>query len=148
MVVVAEASRDLLAIVSVYDRGKEGGTWEFGWVYYRPSQEWATHFARGHARRLCFGYETFDVSLPAAREYLGVIQARAIFTEQLEGNHFRFRELKRVNLNLWQRKEWESAPYPIDAEQIFLRAYNLLDFPPESAVVLYSRGFDTSLVPE
>lgn len=38
--------------------------------------------------------------------------------------------------------------HPIDAEQVFLRTQNLLGFSAESAVVLYSRGFDTPLVPK
>ena len=38
-------------------------------------------------------HETFDVSLPAPQEQLGVIQTRAIFTEQLQSDQFRFREL-------------------------------------------------------
>jgi hypothetical protein len=45
-------------------------------------------------------------------------------------------------------KKGKSVPYPIDAEQIFLRTQNLLGFPAETAMVLYSGGFDASLVPE
>jgi hypothetical protein len=45
-------------------------------------------------------------------------------------------------------KARESAPYPIDAEQIFLRTQNLLGFPAKSAMILYSGGLDASLVPE
>jgi hypothetical protein len=45
-------------------------------------------------------------------------------------------------------KEGKSVPYPIDAEQIFLRTQNLLGFPAESAMVLYSGRFDASFVPK
>ena len=85
--------------------------------------------------------------MPAAREYLSIIQTRAVLTEQLEGEHFRFRELKRGELVVEKGKR-ESVPYPIDAEQIFLRTQNLLGFPTEFAMVLYSGRFDASLVPE
>jgi hypothetical protein len=53
-------------------------------------------------------------------------------------------------VNLWERRarQKESVPYPIDAEQIFLRTQNLLGFPAKSAMILYSGGFDASLVPE
>ena len=67
-----------------------------GWLGYGPSQERAAHFAHGHAGCLRLRRETFDISLPAPREHLGVIQTRAVLTEQLESHHFRFRELIRI----------------------------------------------------
>ena len=65
------------------------------WVGYGPSQERAAHFACGHAGRLYLRHEPLDISLPTPREHLGIIQTRAVLTEQLEGDHFRFRELIR-----------------------------------------------------
>jgi hypothetical protein len=121
-----------------------------------PPQERAAHFARGNAGRLSFRHETFHVGLPAAREHLGVVQAGAVLAEQLERHHFRFWELiapsrrdrvgQRVNAR--KERERERAPYPVDAEQIFLRSQNLFGFLAKPTVVLDGGGFETTLVPE